>query len=181
MKVCAVEKFDDRGGGHRPTFATASAAAAMLDRARVFAPSTRACADHETGTCRGRRASLGARRMGERQPIYPTAKAWHRSPLRPRVGAIRHSSTRPAPSGGRCSKPLRPHTSAASGMLSMGRSIAAHAMRPFFVVGFLLLFSTWGGHAVHAQPAAGAAPHIEWEVKNRFRLFRNEADFQRHV
>jgi len=43
MKVCAVEKFDDRGGGHRPTFATGSAAAAMLDRARVFAPSTHVC------------------------------------------------------------------------------------------------------------------------------------------
>lgn len=54
-------------------------------------------------------------------------------------------------------------------------------MRALFVVGLLLLFSTWGGHAVHAQPAAGATPHIEWEVKNRFRLFRNEADFQRHV
>src|SRR5215471_10135971 len=54
-------------------------------------------------------------------------------------------------------------------------------MRFLFVVGFLLLFSTWGGHAVHAQPAGGAAPHIEWEVKSRFRLFRNEADFQRHV
>ena len=54
-------------------------------------------------------------------------------------------------------------------------------MRSLFVVGFLLVFSTWGGPAVHAQPAAGAAPHIEWEVKNRFRLFRNEADFQRHV
>src|SRR5258708_10526413 len=54
-------------------------------------------------------------------------------------------------------------------------------MRSLFVVGFLLVFSTWGGHAVHAQPAAGAAPHIEWEVKNRFRLFRNEADFQGHV
>ncbi len=53
-------------------------------------------------------------------------------------------------------------------------------MRSLFVVGFLLVFSTWG-QAVHAQPAAGAAPHIEWEVKNRFRLFRNEADFQRHV
>jgi hypothetical protein len=66
-------------------------------------------------------------------------------------------------------------------MLSMGRSIAAYAMRALFVVGFLLLFSTWGGRAVHAQPAAGAAPHIEWEVKNRFRLFRSEADFQRHV
>src|SRR5262249_42325459 len=54
-------------------------------------------------------------------------------------------------------------------------------MRSIFVVGFLLVFSTWGGHAVHAQPAAGAAPHIEWEVKSRFRLFRDEADFQRHV
>jgi hypothetical protein len=53
-------------------------------------------------------------------------------------------------------------------------------MRSLFVVGFLLVFSTWGGQAVHAQPAAGAAPHIEWEFKNRF-LFRNEADFQRHV
>ena len=27
----------------------------------------------------------------------------------------------------------------------------------------------------------GAKPRIEWEVKNRFRLFRSEADFQRHV
>src|SRR5262250_2030500 len=53
-------------------------------------------------------------------------------------------------------------------------------MRSLFVVGFLV-FSIWGGQAVHAQPAAGAAPHIEWEVKSRFRLFRNEADFQRHV
>src|SRR5262249_30140634 len=53
-------------------------------------------------------------------------------------------------------------------------------MRPLFVVGFLV-FSTWGGQAVHAQPAAGAAPHIEWEVKSRFRLFRNEADFERHA
>src|SRR5215510_1410680 len=31
-----------------------------------------------------------------------------------------------------------------------------------------------------AQAPAGQ-PRIEWEVKNRFRLFRNEADFQRHV
>ena len=29
--------------------------------------------------------------------------------------------------------------------------------------------------------APGAKPRIEWEVKNRFRLFRSEADFQRHV
>jgi hypothetical protein len=27
----------------------------------------------------------------------------------------------------------------------------------------------------------GAKPHIEWEVKNRFRLFRSESDFQRQV
>ncbi len=37
--------------------------------------------------------------------------------------------------------------------------------------------------AVPGQPAAvTAAPfRIEWEVKNRFRLFKTEADFQRHV
>ncbi|MPZ38537.1 MAG: hypothetical protein GEU95_10780 [Rhizobiales bacterium] len=32
----------------------------------------------------------------------------------------------------------------------------------------------------HAQTPA-AMPRIEWEVKNRFRLFRSESDFQRHV
>src|SRR6187455_1530240 len=39
-----------------------------------------------------------------------------------------------------------------------------------------------------AQPAAPGAAQptdsgiaIEWEVRNRFRLFRREADFQRHV
>src|SRR4029450_9244682 len=32
----------------------------------------------------------------------------------------------------------------------------------------------------HAQ-GGGAAPRIEWEVIHRFRLFRSEADFQRHV
>ncbi|HEV3395124.1 MAG TPA: hypothetical protein VG100_03215, partial [Xanthobacteraceae bacterium] len=35
---------------------------------------------------------------------------------------------------------------------------------------------------VEAAPeAASDAPRIEWEVKNRFRLFRSERDFQRHV
>ncbi|MGH8734512.1 MAG: hypothetical protein ACREVB_12565, partial [Burkholderiales bacterium] len=34
--------------------------------------------------------------------------------------------------------------------------------------------------SAYAQ-APGAKPRIEWEVKNRFRLFRSEADFQRHV
>ena len=32
-----------------------------------------------------------------------------------------------------------------------------------------------------AQSGGDGALRIEWEVKNRFRLFRNEADFQRHV
>ena len=34
-----------------------------------------------------------------------------------------------------------------------------------------------------AEPALAqtADLRIEWEVKNRFRLFRNEADFRRHV
>ena len=31
------------------------------------------------------------------------------------------------------------------------------------------------------QPAAGGELKVVWEVKNRFRLFRSEADFQRHV
>jgi lysophospholipase L1-like esterase len=35
--------------------------------------------------------------------------------------------------------------------------------------------------AVQPAPQASDAPRIEWEVKNRFRLFRSERDFQRHV
>ena len=38
--------------------------------------------------------------------------------------------------------------------------------------------------ALTAAPTAYAepdAPHIAWEVKNRFRLFRSEADFRRHI
>ena len=35
---------------------------------------------------------------------------------------------------------------------------------------------------VAAPPVAtGPTPQIVWEVKNRFRLFRNDADFQKHV
>src|SRR5262249_9427830 len=84
MKVCAVEKFNDRGGGHRPTFATASAEAAMLDRARVFAPSTRVCGrSPDRDMPSSKRKHWRARRMGERRPIYPAGKAWDRSPSRP--------------------------------------------------------------------------------------------------
>jgi hypothetical protein len=54
-------------------------------------------------------------------------------------------------------------------------------MRRLCILGFAtLLLSTWFGPA-RAELRGAAAPHIEWEVKNRFRLFRNEADFQRHV
>jgi hypothetical protein len=55
-------------------------------------------------------------------------------------------------------------------------------MRKFFIIGFaFLLLAAWLAPAARAQPRSGAGPHIEWEVKNRFRLFRSEADFQRHV
>ncbi len=43
-----------------------------------------------------------------------------------------------------------------------------------------LLLSIWCPREARAE-ARGAMPRIEWEVKNRFRLFRSEADFQRHV
>jgi len=60
------------------------------------------------------------------------------------------------------------------------RLIAANAMLPVFLV-TLLLFACCGGQAARAEPPASDAPRIEWEVKNRFRLFLSEADFQRHV
>src|SRR5262249_48400039 len=60
------------------------------------------------------------------------------------------------------------------------RLIAANAMLPVFLV-TLLLFACCGGQAARAEPPASDAPRIEWEGKNRFRLFLSEADFQRHV
>src|SRR5262245_10053297 len=55
-------------------------------------------------------------------------------------------------------------------------------MRYAFIAGLLaFLLPTSGGGAAHAQLGYTAGPRIQWEVKNRFRLFRNEADFQRHV
>jgi hypothetical protein len=62
------------------------------------------------------------------------------------------------------------------------RAIALGASALFLVIA--------GLHAAAAQPAvapplalpsSNAGPRIEWEVKNRFRLFKNEADFKRHV
>ena len=54
-------------------------------------------------------------------------------------------------------------------------------MRKFLALGLTaLLLASWGGSVARAQPRSGG-PRIEWEVKSRFRLFRGEADFQRHV
>ncbi len=44
-----------------------------------------------------------------------------------------------------------------------------------------LLLSTALAERAQAQASPDDSLRIEWDVKNRFRLFRNEADFQRHV
>ena len=44
-----------------------------------------------------------------------------------------------------------------------------------------ILFGCWCAPVAQAEIRGGGALRIEWEVKNRFRLFRNEADFQRQV
>ncbi len=55
-------------------------------------------------------------------------------------------------------------------------------MRHFPIAGLIMLSVwAWGAQSAHAQDSSGDAPQIAWEVKNRFRLFRDEADFQRHV
>ena len=59
-------------------------------------------------------------------------------------------------------------------------------MRVFVRTAAAVLFaSTLPALPAAAQPAeqsaASSALHIVWEVKSRFRLFRNEKDFQRHV
>jgi lysophospholipase L1-like esterase len=50
------------------------------------------------------------------------------------------------------------------------------------LLAFLMLGLGFGGPEGRAQTDATAlSPQISWEVKSRFRLFRNEADFLRHV
>jgi lysophospholipase L1-like esterase len=50
------------------------------------------------------------------------------------------------------------------------------------LVGFLMLGLGFGGPPARAQTEPPApSPQIDWEVKSRFRLFRHEADFLRHV
>jgi hypothetical protein len=55
-------------------------------------------------------------------------------------------------------------------------------MRHLHIIAFIaVLLSTWCASAAHAEIRRSDVLHIEWEVKNRFRLFRDETDFQRHV
>jgi hypothetical protein len=54
-------------------------------------------------------------------------------------------------------------------------------MRHFLLLSVVaLMVAAFAPHA-SAQRSSGSGLGIEWEVKNRFRLFRSEADFQRHV
>ena len=62
--------------------------------------------------------------------------------------------------------------------------IAADTMRHFtlpILAVTSLLHSTWCADGARAQQGAAGELRIEWQVKNRFRLFRNEADFMRQV
>src|ERR1700686_3216847 len=73
------------------------------------------------------------------------------------------------------------HISAASKVLSIGTFITVGTMKNFLVLGLTaLLLAPSSVPAALAQSRNGG-PRIEWEVKNPFRLFRSEADFQRPV
>jgi hypothetical protein len=50
-----------------------------------------------------------------------------------------------------------------------------------FRISVLVFLSLAGTAPVLAQPDPSSMLRIDWEVKNRFRLFRSETDFQRHV
>jgi hypothetical protein len=57
-------------------------------------------------------------------------------------------------------------------------------MRRFVLLTLVVLaLPAWSARAraQDPQPLGTSGPYIEWEVKNRFRLFRSEGDFQRHV
>jgi hypothetical protein len=51
----------------------------------------------------------------------------------------------------------------------------------FLSVAFLLCADLAAPAVAQTGGDSAGAPRIEWEVKNRFRLFRSEADFQQHV
>jgi hypothetical protein len=50
-----------------------------------------------------------------------------------------------------------------------------------FWISLAAVFSLGAPVPVSAQPDSGLTLCVEWEVKNRFRLFRSEADFQHHL
>jgi len=52
---------------------------------------------------------------------------------------------------------------------------------PLRFLALLLVTFAWITSPALAQPGAGAGPNVQWEVKNRFRLFRDERDFLRQV
>ena len=54
-------------------------------------------------------------------------------------------------------------------------------MRRFFIAILAILSLASTEPVLAQQPQGDGNLRIEWEVKNRFRLFRNEADFLRHV
>ena len=57
--------------------------------------------------------------------------------------------------------------------------IMIYIARLIFALAALVLSAS--GSTARAELRSGGTLRIEWEVKNRFRLFRDEADFQRHV
>src|SRR4029077_13813528 len=62
-----------------------------------------------------------------------------------------------------------------------GSSPPRAAMQKLLILSLAaMLLAGWSAPAALAQSRSGG-PRIEWEGKNRFRLFRSEADFQRHV
>src|SRR5579859_5430098 len=74
-----------------------------------------------------------------------------------------------------------PHISAATPVLRRARlnPASTQAMRLSVVLAAFLLMAPLD--SALAQLAGTGNFHIVWEVKNRFRLFRNEADFLRQV
>jgi lysophospholipase L1-like esterase len=54
-------------------------------------------------------------------------------------------------------------------------------MRIGLVIGVLLFSALGSERPISAQEASDSVPQIAWEVKNRFRLFRNERDFERQL
>src|SRR5271169_2705946 len=70
-------------------------------------------------------------------------------------------------------------------MSAKGQKRFPASMRFYFTLVTFIALAPLGAHAQFATSAAHLTEsqdfHINWEVKNRFRLFRDEADFLRQV